>query len=44
MYSNKLYAGAAFPALPVQSLDGDTADIGKPGGDTLIKYRTWEYQ
>ena len=43
MHTNKLHAGAAFPALPVQNLDGETTDISKPSGNAdwhmLVIYR-----
>ncbi len=43
MHTNKLHAGAVFPALPVQNLDGETVDIGKPTGDAdwhmVVVYR-----
>ena len=43
MHTNKLHAGAAFPALPVQNLDGETADISKPTGNAdwhmVVVYR-----
>lgn len=43
MHTNKLHAGATFPALPVQSLDGETVDISKPRGEAdwhlVVVYR-----
>ena len=43
MHTNKLHAGAAFPALPVRNLDGETMDISKPTGDAdwhmVVVYR-----
>ena len=43
MYSNKIRAGAGFPALAVQALDGETVDISKPTGDAdwqmVVVYR-----
>ena len=32
MHTDKLHAGAPFPALPVRNLDGETVDISKPTG------------
>ena len=43
MKTNKLHAGADFEALPATNLDGDTIDVGKPGGDAdwqmVVVYR-----
>ena len=43
MHTNKLHAGAAFPALPAQNLDGETVDISKPTGNAdwhmVVVYR-----
>jgi len=43
MNTKKLHAGAAFDALPVTNLDGDTIDISKPTGDAdwqmVVVYR-----
>ncbi len=43
MYSNKIRAGAGFPALAVTALDGETVDISKPTGDAdwqmVVVYR-----
>ena len=43
MNTKKLHAGAAFNALPVTNLDGDTIDISKPTGDAdwkmVVVYR-----
>lgn len=43
MHTNKLHAGAVFPSLPVQNLDGETVNISKPTGDAdwhmVVVYR-----
>ena len=43
MYSDKIRAGAHFPALPVTGLDGEQTDISQPTGDAdwqmVVVYR-----
>lgn len=43
MHTNKIHAGAEFPTLPVQTLDGETVDISKATGDAdwhmVVVYR-----
>ena len=43
MHTNKLHAGAAFPALPVRNLDGELVDISKSTGSAdwhmVVVYR-----
>lgn len=43
MKTDKLHAGAEFPALPATNLDGKTIDLAKPTGDAdwqmLVVYR-----
>ncbi len=43
LFTNKLHAGSTFPALPVQSLDGEAVDVSKPQGNAdwhmLVVYR-----
>ena len=43
MKTDKLHAGAAFPALPAQDRDGNAIDISKPTGDAdwqmVVVYR-----
>ena len=47
MYSDKIRAGAHFPALPVTGLDGEQTDIGQPTGDAdwqmVVVYRGRHY-